>query len=57
VVAVAMAGTNGHTDAARTNANANALRTGWHCSGNSRHRDGSYHESLDHRMFLSMNYL
>ena len=55
MVAIAMAGANGHTDATRTNADPDVLRTGRHRRGNSRHRDGSHHKSLDHRMFLSMN--
>jgi hypothetical protein len=56
-VAVAMAGADGHTDACGTDTNAHAyfFRTRGHRNGNPSHRDGSHYESLDLRMFLSMN--
>jgi hypothetical protein len=56
-VAVAMTGADGHTDACGTDANAHTdfFRTRRHRNGNSSHHDGSHYESLDHRMFLSMN--
>jgi len=54
-IAIAMTGTNGHTDASGTDTHANVLRTGRHRNGNTSHRDGSHYKSLDHRMFLSMN--
>jgi hypothetical protein len=47
-------GSDGHADTIRTDTHADALRGGGHCKGNSSHRDGSYHKTLDHRLLLSL---
>jgi hypothetical protein len=52
-----VAGSDGYADAGRADTHSDALRGGGHCKGNSSHRDGSYHKTLDHRLLLSVKLL